>query len=447
MGVMPRWIADLVSPVAGQLESVTPIGWTAISACLAAVILRGYIKLRRRVRPANPSDRTDRALLIAALFFVAVIFASFAIGTFEGAAAFASDQLGWRHWMQVIPWGALDASTLGFGLFAVRALIRKRSPRRPLRIAYLSAAMSATIQMMQGGKEHHWQAGVFLAFLAVMMGTALDVVIDQLRGTHVEIADERVRIRPPFGLRWLTSPTTLPAWLAWTNYPPEGLEPTVANGLRHLETVRAAKRARMAGRPMWWAIQPWLYASRLAARVEAERAEHIAESARLADDAARRAEQVAEHIRDLTARVERAEIRAETAEQDARADAEQEITDLREQIREGRRVATARPAQRGTERPPSSRAPQVAATSALDEQIVEKLLGPFTEQAEQNGSLPTRYWVQQNGSCWPRQAARVLDLLASRYAESKREHNSPDGSARESSDDQEPQRVPVGATA
>lgn len=430
-----------------NLAAIAPLGVWIAGGVGAVVFTAVLVRLIRKQRATQPdAERMSRLQLIGALAFSAVVVASFVIGTFEGGVAFADHYLGWDNWRRVIPWGSFDASSMAFSLFAIRAIGRGRSPKRAMRVVYASAGASACVQLLEGGDLHTWQGGAFLAALAVGSTMVVHSVIDQIRGKEALVGEEE-KLR--FRKRWLTSfPSTVCAWLAWTNFPPENLAPTVRNALRHLEEVRAGKRARMTERPAWWAIQPWLYASRIARNAEQLRAEHIAESARLADDSARITEQVAEHIRELSARLAAADSRAHVAEQDAirrehnarveteqavRAEAEQELAELREQLREGQRVMPPRSARTESTRPAARRAGQVSATSALDEQIVEKLLGPFSEQADQTGSVPSRYWVQQNGSCWPRQASRVLDLLSARYTESKREPKS--GSAREQTDD------------
>jgi TRAP-type C4-dicarboxylate transport system permease small subunit len=427
---MRAWITTLTGP----LETVTPVGWTAIGIAVLLFALYAWISIRRRrsLEAGTSVDKADRLLLFFALAFVAVIFGSFMIGTFEGSSAFGVDKLGWTNWQKAVPWGSLDAGSIGFSLLAIRAIRKERSPKPALRVVFLTAGMSATIQMMEGGKEHHWQAGLFLAFLAGVSAYALHIVIDQLRKVGHVAVDMRVRKYPPFGMRWLTSlPSTLCAWLAWVNYPPLRITPTVANALVHLDSVRAAKRARMVERPIWWIVQPWLYAS----RTEQSRAELVAESVRLTEQVRERTESLSaanrdhEHReqelreqaeRDLSAAVQAA--RTET-EQFVRGQAEQTIAGLREQIErlEVRRAPDPRP-QRTGQVPVRPK----AEVSALigDEQIAKALFRDFAEQTEQaarNGTrTPGRGWVERNGGCHMRQALRVLDMLENRFAEQNR---------------------------
>jgi TRAP-type C4-dicarboxylate transport system permease small subunit len=436
---MPSWLTTLIA----QIETVTPAGWTAIGIAVLLFALYAFVSVRRRLalKAGTSVDKADRLLLTFALAFVAVIFGSFMIGTFEGSSAFGIDKLGWTNWQRAVPWGSLDAGSIGFSLLAIRAIRKERSPKPALRVVFLTAGMSATIQMMEGGKEHHWQAGLFLAFLAGVSAYALHIVIDQLRKVgHVAI-DVRVRKYPPFAMRWLTSmPSTLCAWLAWVNYPPVRITPTVVNALAHLESVRAAKRARMTERPIWWFVQPWLYASRIVADVErlssaldANRTEATVESVRVAERISELNREL-NSARELVAERERteqnllAQFAAERteAERTNRTEAERAeltISALRTEVAElsARRTEPINP--RRSEPPVNRTKSQSVGTLVSDAEIANRLQGWFGEQTEATGKQPTRYRIELTAPCSSRQADRVLILLANRYDELKSEPN------------------------
>lgn len=399
---MSAWITTL--------EQTAPLYVWIASAAATVVLMVVIIRAVRRQRAAEPSaERMSRLQLIGALAFSSVVIAAFMIGTFEGGVAFAHDMLGWNDWRRVIPWGSFDAASIGFSLFAIRAIGRGRSPRAAMRVVYLSAASSACVQLMEGGGLHKWQGGLFLAALAATSAMVLHNIMDQLSGraTIKQVDDEKLR----FGKRWFTSmPSTLCAWLAWTNFPDETLAPTVPNALRHLKAVRATKRAEMSARPGWRFVQPWLYANRMAAAAEQVRAELAAEQTR-ADDA----------NRNLSAAVQTA--RAE-GEQVARAYAEQTIETLRTEIRDLNNDRASRVTVRRSEPMPARRTAQEVTKLATDDQLIKDLFATFSEQtakAEQNGTrAPGRYWVEQNGGVASRQANRVLDGLLKCFAEQNR---------------------------
>jgi hypothetical protein len=415
-------------------------GWALLVAAVAALIYRR--------RDSDTRSRQQTVLLICGLVFSAVVLAAFAIGTFEGGTAFAADRLGWKDWRKVIPWASLDAASVGFSLFAIRAVMLSRSPRPARRVVYLTASFSAGVQLTQGGSQHHWQAGAFLAFLALIGYKVLDTVVEQLRDAE---EDETAYLKSPkFGLRWLTYPTnTLCAWLAWQNFPPsEGTKPTILNAADNLSRVRGDKLARLLSRPRrprWAAVLPWVYASRITSALTAQTAradEHAqtvqtlrADVDRLTEQAARaeaaHAEltDAAQTVQALRAQAE--QMAAQLAEQTLRADTEQAARTAAEQAAESLRARlAAAPASTGTPRQAggnrgatsangsaSGPARVEAAVGTLDEQIADDLWPTYRKAMEQNGAPMTRYRVEQDGACRSRQAERVLGLLASRWAE------------------------------
>src|SRR5574343_369963 len=226
-----------------------PTGVRADCAAQAALLVLALLALVRKWNRIT-GGREHKRLLYSAVIACSVVLTAFAIGTYEGASAFARAQLGWTDWRSIIPWAALDAASFGFGLFWIRAGLRGSNPSRPRRVVYLCAGFSATLQMIQGGDQRRWQAGLFLAFLAAIGALILHTLVDQLR--DAEVADEAVWAKtPPFGLRWLTyAPNTLCAFLAWINHPPVGLTPTVGNAVTHLSRVRAGKAAASSRLPL-----------------------------------------------------------------------------------------------------------------------------------------------------------------------------------------------------
>lgn len=254
-------LQDLLSRVIALPQAPTWVWYLVGGQFLisgAALIWVHRRKLAAATTTGNAENRLATALLLAALTFCSVVLAAFVVGTYEGSTAFAADKLGWLDWRKPIPWATLDAAGFGFGLLWIRAVVLVRSPLRPRRVVYLCAGFSALLQMIQGGQNHKWQAGMFLAFIAVIGGLVLHTLVDQLRASsHDDAAWHR---NPPFGLRWITYfPGTLCAWLAWINYPPvDGTKPTVANAVTHLTHVREIKaetkqsgqvRADRSGRP------------------------------------------------------------------------------------------------------------------------------------------------------------------------------------------------------
>lgn len=408
----------------GSLASVPTAVWVVAVAQVVMVVVGAVVLVRARRRSTTAASATSRRampLLVLALLFCSVVLAAFVIGTYEGSTAFAADKLGWGNWRKVIPWAALDAGGFGFGLFWIRAVAMRRSPVRPRRVVYVCAGFSAFLQMIQGGQNHRWQAGLFLAFLAAIGGLILHTLVDQLRdGDEQDEADWHKH--PPFGLRWLTyTPNTLRAWLAWINFPAaEGTVPTVSNALANLDRVRAGKLAATAARLMergrfsrWTMIAPWVRPRQITAvitsvkieagakidAIQAEHAEQISKvlaeqsaaadrSARLAADLEALRDQSERHAEQLrTDHAERVQqILAEHAEQMAVLRAEQALG-AGDSDRSGAPRSTSS-GNRSPQRPSRSAAPEqrTGAPKLTDEQAVAVLIAEHPEHDYEWGS-------------------------------------------------------------
>lgn len=201
-----------------------------------------------REMPANSRQRwKDRALFSAALVAGAAVYAAVVVGSFNGLTAFARHQLGWggqdgQGWRQYIVPVTLDGVAAAFAFLAGRSVLRRRSPVRCYLMVWGATGASAAANFAEGEGSHGAAAGVYLAFLSVAGIAIFHTFLDQLAHSGPEYVRRRY---PPFGLRWVTAtPSTVLAALAWINYPPEGVEPTVPAALAHLDEVRAAKRQR-----------------------------------------------------------------------------------------------------------------------------------------------------------------------------------------------------------
>jgi hypothetical protein len=474
---MPSWLSTLTGLAGDQLGSISPPGWITIGLAGCWVFIRRVLAYRREPKrdKKDRAERINRAILIAAIALMTVVFASFVIGTLQGSKNFAVDKLDWVDWMKFIPWGALDAGSLGFSLFSVLAVRMGKSPVKAMKIAAIFATASGLVQLSEGGQKHLLVAGAFLAFLAIMLAVGLHTITDLIHHAGIKIEDVRERKYPPFGIRWITSfPSTLCALLAWANHPVDGLRPTRVNSLEHLENVRAAKRARMLGRPWWWWLNPYLYASRATgnldewitrvrvvrdesaaaaalsdlalaernAELETNRTEALAESVRAAERISELNREL-NSARELIAERERteqnlsAQFAAERAELELKSRAAAEraelaISALRTEIDELNARRTEPAVRRRPELAATRVKQQSVGTLVSDAEIANRLQKWFGEQTELTGKPPTRYRIELTAPCSSRQADRVLLLLANRYAAQNAAPNrTENGSSRE----------------
>lgn len=446
-----HWLAGVPMPV-----------WAiaATEAVLLGVVVGVVLHARRKAKAPDSDSTSDgqdsapdtTALLVIALALCSVVLGAFIVGTYEGSTAFAIDKLGWNNWRKVIPWAALDAGGFGFGLLWIRAVILKRNPVRPRRVVYLCSGFSATLQMIQGGTKHAWQAGLFLAFLAVIVGLVLHTLVDQLRDSG--LIEEDWHKHPPFGLRWITYfPNTFAAFLAWVNHPaPEGTDPTVANALANLAQVRADKLAASAARladrgrfDRWTMIAPWVrprqitavitsVETKAAATVEQVRADLTEQITKVLGEqaaATERADSLAAELNRLRESLPQQITAADhAAREQVSADYEQALSDLREQVEREQRARaeterrlaarTEQTRQRQSGGDQRKSAPQVSQLRS-DDEIAKGLFKAYREQMERGDGPLSRYRVEVDGECATRQANRVLELLANRYAEHARQ--------------------------
>jgi hypothetical protein len=439
-----------------RLDGTTP-AWVWLLVGVETVVLLGALLIAgmKRHRPAvDRKARVVTGLLVAGLLFAMVVLAFFMIGTYEGSTAFAADRLGWKDWRKIIPWGSLDAGAMTFSLFAIRAVLLERDPRRALRIVFCLAGLSALLQLTQGGSGHHWQAGIFLSALAMLGSLVLHGIADQIQPSDEAI--DAHRKSPSFGIRWMTDlPGTLCAWLAWHNYPPAAdIERTVADGLENLRRVRADKLARLLARPAaprWAVIFPRRYGRKMRAALAAEAA-RTAELTAALDLSAQTVQTLRADLETLTVQAARADavqaelhgtvqtvqalraqaeqMAAQLAEQTLRADteqaarlaAEQDVQTLRARAAATPNGNSGSPAGRtyraatSANGKPAGVATVEAAVGTLDDTIADGLWPAYRAGMEQTGTPMSRYRVEQDGACRSRQAERVLTLLANRWA-------------------------------
>jgi hypothetical protein len=437
-----------------RLDGTTP-AWTWLVVVGQALLVLGLAALvarRGRTGHVDRATRIENGLLAAGLVFAVVVLGFFMIGTYEGSTAFAADRLDWRDWRKIIPWGSLDAGALTFSLFAIRAVMKGRDPRRSLRIVFALAGLSATLQLTQGGSGHHWQAGLFLGALALLGSLVLHGIADQLQPSDEAI--DAHRKSPAFGIRWITDfPGTLCAWLAWHNYPPAAdIDRTIAGALENLRRVRAGKLAALLARPTaprWAVIAPRRYARQLrAAHAEATAAaanltvELTSVQTARADEHtlyAQNLQALRAELSDATAQAQRAhaaqtalETAAQTIRADledqlrtaaqahraegaqaARAEAAQEIDSLRAQLAAARRSAS-----QPTDAKTSAKAKAQEVTHLRDDdEVADAMWDDFCAFMEETGTPLPRYRVQKGAPTNSRQAERVVGILVRRYSE------------------------------
>ena len=164
-------------------------------------------------------------------------------GSFHGLVAFGRNVLGWNGGAEFLVPGTLDGVTVTFAFLAFRAVHKRRDPGRCQRVVWAASLSSATVNFAYeyGYTHHNVVAGAYLALLSVFGMMIFHEFLAQF-----EEGAEYVRRnkRPPWGLRWFTSPlSTFCGAIAWENFPPaDGTPATVLNGLANLERVRQLKR-------------------------------------------------------------------------------------------------------------------------------------------------------------------------------------------------------------
>jgi membrane associated rhomboid family serine protease len=128
-----------------------------------SLLIAGYLfyalLFRKRKRAATPAlataeraeRRVDNAMMAVIVVLLVAMMSAYAICTFEGMVALAEHQFGWHGWLKYVPWGAYDAASILFTLLAVRQVRRGRSPRKAYKAVAIATAISASLQLYQGG--------------------------------------------------------------------------------------------------------------------------------------------------------------------------------------------------------------------------------------------------------------------------------------------------------
>jgi len=234
-------------------ESVVP-AWIAAALGVATVaLLLGVLLLMARSRRAatqhNPTARDQkvlRRLFIAALIPTLVVIGAVMGISFVGLSSFARHDMGWHSWISLIVPLSLDGISITFGFWAFVAVKRGRHPGRSEKIVYVGALISAWINFNHGRAEWTGAAGVYLGFLSLASAWMFHELLSQFMDAQAALPQAHRNGVPMFGERWLWAPwSTLMARRAWVVYPPTpDVEPTAANALIHLDTVRANRATR-----------------------------------------------------------------------------------------------------------------------------------------------------------------------------------------------------------
>lgn len=284
------WAADAWNTISGSLGVVPGWIWAALIGTLTLTTFLLLPALRAQAFKAGKrdgkkqltdEDRKDRRLLIAALIPAVGFWIAVLVGSGRGLIAFGRDDLNWKGgWEYLVPF-TLDGVAISFGLLAFRAVRKKRSPDRAVRIAAGAMVASSAINFLHevGGSK------LGASYLAILSLLGM-LIFDELLAQFEEGSEHIVRQYPKFGLRWITWPTnTVCAWFAWRNYPvAKGVDASIRAAVDHLETVRsdkALKRAETVDAPAWWMIlAPWVRSAQLATALSEQRSALVAEQTR-----------------------------------------------------------------------------------------------------------------------------------------------------------------------
>jgi Protein of unknown function (DUF2637) len=227
--------------------------WAGLMLANIALTIITWGVARRRVRRAgeraahperfaDSNRKKDVALTVASLVPAALFWGMVLAGSFQGLVAFGRNVLRWNGGAEYLVPGTLDGVSVTFAFLAFRAIHKHRDPARSQRVVWTASLSSATVNFAyEYGFTHNVIAGFYLAALSVF-----GMVIFHEFLAQFEEGAEYVRRnkRPPWGLRWFTSPySTFCGAIAWENFPPEdGTIATVRNGLANLERARSIKR-------------------------------------------------------------------------------------------------------------------------------------------------------------------------------------------------------------
>jgi hypothetical protein len=320
--------------VTAQIDSVPAWSWaialgvlTLATIVLIPVLQTQSFKAGQRAagkKAPTSEDRKDRRLLIGALIPTTLFWIAVLIGSGRGLIAFGRDDLNWTGGWEILVPATLDGVAISFGLLAFRAIRKKRSPDRAVRIAASAMIASSAINFLHevGG------SALGAAYLAILSLLGM-LIFDELLAQFEEGAAYIKRLNPKFGLRWFTWPTnTACAWFAWRNYPPiEGTDASVRVAVRHLTAVRRLKaklRAETVDAPAWWMLfAPWVRIGQIRTALASQRsllAEQDERTAVLADrleDALTALSESRAAVTDLGARLETVNTSLDRLAQDA----------------------------------------------------------------------------------------------------------------------------------
>lgn len=253
VGTQPT-IAGLLDQATGLLADSPWWVKAALAALglagMATPVIAGARISRRRRNTTGPLTAKDRRMFAAALGFGAFFWLAVMAVSSRGLINFGRHTLNWHDgWEYLVPL-TLDGAALAFGVLAFRAISKGTNPDRAMRIVWLATAASAAINFGNeaGGTAGSMLGAGYLAFMSYLCMAMFHEFLHQFEDANGEGWIKRDN--PKFGMRWLTWPTnTACAWFAWRNYPPVAdTLATITNAVSHLETVRAAKRARLAER-------------------------------------------------------------------------------------------------------------------------------------------------------------------------------------------------------
>lgn len=227
--------------------------WAGLMLANIALTITTWGVARRRIRRAgeraahperfaDSNRKKDVALTVASLVPAALFWGMVLAGSFQGLVAFGRNVLRWNGGAEYLVPGTLDGVSVTFAFLAFRAIHKHRDPARSQRVVWAASLSSATVNFAyEYGFTHNVIAGFYLAALSVF-----GMVIFHEFLAQFEEGAEYVRRnkRPPWGLRWFTSPySTFCGAVAWENFPPEDATiATVRNGLANLERARSIKR-------------------------------------------------------------------------------------------------------------------------------------------------------------------------------------------------------------
>jgi Protein of unknown function (DUF2637) len=250
-GERPVSIWQSIVSFAGRVPSGVWVG-LMLANIMLTILTWGVTRRRIRSageRAAHPDRFTDRSrrrditLTMASLVPAALFWGMVLAGSFRGLVAFGRSVLGWNGGAEYLVPGTLDGVSVTFAFLAFRAIHKKRDPSRSQRVVWAASLSSATVNFAYeySYTGHNVVAGLYLAALSVFGMVIFHEFLAQFEEGAQYTQHNK---RPPWGLRWFTSPySTCCGAIAWENFPPcEGTAATVRNGLANVERVRVLKR-------------------------------------------------------------------------------------------------------------------------------------------------------------------------------------------------------------